>query len=231
MLFCNRHRHVAKTSILATIALEHLVDFLAMVGMIFIVIFFADVPPEVAQTADAIGVLGVALLVTIWIMVHKPSVVLRLMWAIKFFPKFLAAPLENMLDSAVEIFGGLRSPMTAFWISFSSLVQWFSGWVIVAAFLAAVHLDQPWYVALLILAVGNLGTMIPMTPGNIGVAHALYVLVLIFFDTDMNSAFAFAVLFHGISLVFVVLAGLAAMWYYHLPLKALSVPEGDTGLS
>ncbi len=85
--------------------------------------------------------------------------------------------------------------------------------------------------ALLVLSVGNLGTMIPLTPGNIGIAHALYVLVLAFFGVDLNTAFAFAVLLHGIPLLVVVLVGLAAMWRHQLPLKTLSVPEGDAGHS
>mgnify|MGYP004002419719 CR=1 FL=1 len=229
ILFCSRHRQVAKASVLATIVLEHLVDFLTVVGLIFVVIAIADVPPEIATITDTIGIMGVIMLIGFWLLVQKPAFARRMMQFSQFLPGFLANPLNHIFETTIEIFSGFRSPITAFAISFWSFVQWFSGWMMTAAFVAAVQLDLPWHVVLLVLAVGTLGAMIPITPGNIGVVHALYVLVLVYFDVDINTAFTFALLMHGIPLVIIVLNGLVATYLRHLPFKVLATPENDPG--
>lgn len=73
--------------------------------------------------------------------------------------------------------------------------------------LEAMHLDVPWYAMFVQLVVVNLGAMIPASPGGIGMIHYLSMLVLSLWIVDKACALSFAVVFHGLPYLLIMLLG------------------------
>lgn len=81
----------------------------------------------------------------------------------------------------------------------------------------------PWWSALVVCSLANLGSMIPITPGFIGTFHACVVgaLKLCRPDVEYDVAVAFSLILHASQLVPIVLAGVISLWAEHVPLATL----------
>ena len=76
----------------------------------------------------------------------------------------------------------------------------------------ASQLRLPWYAALLVMAVVNLGSAIPSSPGSIGVVHFLAVLAISPWPIDQEVAVGFSIVFHAVPFLMTVGLGGACLW-------------------
>lgn len=104
------------------------------------------------------------------------------------------------------------------------------GWVAVFAAnyaaLRALHIDAPFAVAVLITVTTNVVTLIPSSPGFVGVFHATATVTLVPFDVDSAHALSFAVLAHLLVIAPASLQGLAFVTAGREPLPLLGVIRG-----
>ena len=77
---------------------------------------------------------------------------------------------------------------------------------------AAVNLDLPPVAALVVLAVVQLGTAVPSTPGKVGVFQFLSVLALGPFGVADGAAFTYGILLHFVSYGPVIVCGGIGLW-------------------
>ena len=64
----------------------------------------------------------------------------------------------------------------------------------------------------LALVITTIGSVVPSSPGALGVYHALVVLALAMFDVDIERALAYAILLHGLSVGLHIALGVAAVY-------------------
>jgi uncharacterized membrane protein YbhN (UPF0104 family) len=76
----------------------------------------------------------------------------------------------------------------------------------------ASHLRLPWRAALLVLVMVNLGSIIPSSPGSIGVVHFLAVMALSPWMIEREVAVGFSIVLHAVSLLVTVVLGGACLW-------------------
>jgi uncharacterized protein (TIRG00374 family) len=81
----------------------------------------------------------------------------------------------------------------------------------------------PWWSALVVCSLANLGSMIPVTPGFIGTFHACVIgaLKLCCPAIEYDVAVAFSLVLHASQLVPIVIAGVISLWAENVPLAAL----------
>jgi glycosyltransferase 2 family protein len=205
---------VSKSAVLTSVALEHLFDGFAIV-MIFAIALGATGAKSTGAASGYlflvsgtafIGFLGAYILAT-----HK-KFALRLLGHVERLPFGFTKRLSLSLASVLTALQLLRDIRSLIRVAAITAALWACGWAVVSSFMLAVGLDLPWHAPLLVIAVANLGFMVPTVPGNVGVAHLLYVSALVWLGVELNVAFAFALLMHGIPHIVIVLLGLFAMW-------------------
>lgn len=89
----------------------------------------------------------------------------------------------------------------------------------------AFGLRLPWTAAPLLLAILNIGTIVPSSPGRIGIFHYLCVLTLGLYGVDAALALACGILLHAVVYVPIFLLGVYYLWRENLSWAGLSGME------
>jgi uncharacterized protein (TIRG00374 family) len=219
-----RRHGIGIASALGSILLERVLDLLVLLLLIGGLAFVVDVPPLVragiaTMAAGALG--GLAFLVSLAVWRERlTGLAARL--------PFAAArrPIEQLLGLAARFAGGLKvlrdRRRLAQVLALSALA-----WAIAGGgtflWLVAFDMPAPWYAALFVLAVVNLGGAIPSSPGAIGVYHFLAVLALSVWVPDSSAALAYAIATHGVNLALNVLIGAICLAREGMALRSLAV--------
>jgi len=93
--------------------------------------------------------------------------------------------------------------------------------------LIAVGLDLPGIAALVVLAIVQLGTAVPSTPGKVGVFQYLSVLALMPFGVGRDLALTFGILLHVVWYLPPVVLGSMGVWVELQGLRRLRVIAGQ----
>jgi len=219
MLLKRRHSIPFSTG-LATIAVERIFD--GLLAAIFMAIGVLSAPTDLGQlpllgfglraTAIAsivIRLLSIAfLIIAVW-QRQKALDVLR------FFLNLVPVRFHQRLDSmAINFFSGLdslpnRSSLVR--IFFESAGVW--GTMIITYWLGIVafHLDLHWSAAFSILGIAAIGVLIPGPPGFAGTFELFVVAALALYGVPNATAFAYAVLIHVWSLLFIGVLGMICL--------------------
>ncbi len=88
----------------------------------------------------------------------------------------------------------------------------------------------PWYTSIVVLTVVCLGLTIPAAPGFVGTFHAFCVAALLLcapVPIRFDSAVAFSVVYHGATMIALVVVGLICLWVENLSLVEVTRSAGD----
>jgi glycosyltransferase 2 family protein len=212
---------VSKSAVLTSVAIEHLFDGLAIVIIFALAVGAAETRPSVAASVYLIGGIAVLGFAVAYILAAHDNLAQHLLGWIERLPIRFASRISRSAASALIALQLLRDIRGLLWVTATTLALWSCSWAVTTCIINALGIDLPWHAPLLVIAVANLGFMVPAVPGNIGVAHLLYVSAVVWFGIDLNIAFAFALLLHGIPHFVIVSIGFVAMWYEGLSLRTL----------
>jgi len=121
-----------------------------------------------------------------------------------------------LLGQAEESYAGWRSlsPSRLAWSGAVTVLILISSATTNLLVLRAFSLAVPWFAALVLLVVLQVGTAVVSVPGNVGVFHYLTVVTLGAWQVPADEALAAAVVLHAVSLgPKMVLGGLALAWF------------------
>lgn len=206
VIFVARHAHVPGASVLATVALERLFEFLGYVVMLSLAALLLPLPAALGA-AKPVGLVGlVAIGALLVYLVRTPSAAER------------AAPTPTSLLHRARAYGSrflgaLRevSSPGRFAIGLAMAVL---GWVLQIAtyHLTAVAAGLPISIVGTISAIlaVNLGFAIRATPGNVGVFQLIYAGVAAGYGLDADAAVAVALMIQAQQIIPVTLLGVLA---------------------
>jgi len=121
---------------------------------------------------------------------------------------------------------GLRSARQAPSLLLYSVLAWMFTALNVACVLRAFELSWlPWYAPLFVVTLSNLGTMLPSSPGSVGVAHFFLATSLTILMVDRSTALSFALVHHGV--LFTVTAGLGLAFLLHENITLSQLSRGS----
>jgi uncharacterized protein (TIRG00374 family) len=200
---------IAHAQVLATLVLERLFDFLAVLALFTVgATALRDVPQSLVSAGYvSAGLSAVALAGTTFYVGATPT---TLRWAqriTRWCPDRLALELMRQLELAASGMGALRRPRLLAGIVIASLLQWVLMAACVYLSFLAVGVEAPMAAGFVVLAATVLGVMVPAAPGFFGTLHLAFVLALTPFGVPENRAMAAAVFYHIIPYVGVVLSG------------------------
>jgi uncharacterized protein (TIRG00374 family) len=195
----SRREPVRKTASLATIAIERVFDGLTMIFFILVASLLIQLNEQLRLLTVAAALLFVGLLVGLVAVGAIPRLqeaILRLLR--RLLPARLEARLEAMLVAFLAGLSSLRSRADLARIVLTSLGAWTceaSMYIVVAA---AFGLELTWPVALLTTAVANLATLLPSSPGYVGIFEAGILAVLVgLLGYPEAAALSFALVLHA----------------------------------
>jgi hypothetical protein len=205
--FLARKTGIRKSLSLATILLERLSDFAALLLSALLVTVFFAMPPAVENIGLVAGLIFL-FFVFLLILVHARTATVRRLIEMVISP--LGATWGRGVMERVDAFlRGLlivRTGRGVLWIFTLSLGVWSLWTVALHETLLAFHIDVPFSARLLILAVVNLGALIPSSPGYVGPYHYLCWVCLSVYGVEKSLAFSFSMVLHA--LWYVPLTGL-----------------------
>lgn len=210
-----RREGISRAAALATVLIERIFDGLCLI------IFAAVTLPLVALTGDWRGPLllaavlfagAAAILVVIAV---RPTLAVALAApVIRVLPRRLRGRARGLVEAVVQglsVLGGVRATLWALGLTVGA---WLCEAGLYLALLYALAIEGPPLVPLAILAtsIANLGTLLPSSPGYVGVFHYLVQQVLTQAGVPLGQATVYAVLVHAALVVPVTLLGLYYVW-------------------
>ncbi len=207
-----RMERVSAVAVLSTVALDRILDVVGVSLLLAVVLPTTDLPSWVAESGLLVGAGGVTLLALCILLAYPRwrSLFLRLLSRSPRFPgKVLLEKWAEALCLGME---GLKGAGPLLRVAAATAAIWLVT-VLTAYFTQlAFHIQAPIWAAALVVAITNLGMVVPSSPGYVGVYHYLVVLALSAFAVERELALGFAVVFHLAWLLPVCLLGVFALW-------------------
>jgi hypothetical protein len=205
---------LSMTRTLSTQIVERVLDVLTLLGMLFVLALFIDVPADVRTPsiilAAVFGSLAAALLVAASRRERALSIAGRVL---RFAPAASRPKLQSMAASGVDGLSGLSDASSRFVLLGYAVALWLSVGLVVYVCIEAFDLPLGYGPALFLVVATTFGFFVPSTPGSFGVYHAIVIAVLTgVFDIEKSSAVSFALIVHLIFYLPPMVIGPAFLW-------------------
>ena len=226
--FLARKTGIRKSLSLATILLERLSDFAALLLSALLVTLFFRMPAAVEHIGIVAGAVFL-LFVVLLVLVHARTSAVRRLIAMLLSPLGESRSRGQMerIDAFIRGLLIVRTGRGILWIFSLSLLVWGLWAVALHETLLAFHIDVPLSARLLILAVVNLGALIPSSPGYVGPYHYLCWVCLSVYGVEKSLAFSFSVVMHALWYVPLTCLGFICLGREHLSLSQIRSVEAD----
>lgn len=221
---------ISKTSTLVTIVLERIFDGVTMLLFIGVASFFLPLNDYLRTLLLFGSVLFAVVVLLLVLMASLRERFDHLIHAVMArLPERWGSAGLRLVHSFFHGLSVLRNPADALVALLASIGAWLleAGMYVVLA--RGFDIQLPYPVFLLATAVANLVTIVPSTPGYVGVFDAPVKSILTLFGVDPNLAASYTILLHAALIVPVVLLGLVFTWRLGLSVGQLS-RRGETTL-
>lgn len=210
--FLARMERVSAVAVLSTVAVDRVLDVVAVALLLAVVLPTADLPAWVGQSGLLVGAGGLGLL--------GVSTAMAYPWGRKLFFRLLAAlpnvPGKAMAEKWAEALclglEGLRGRGSFAKIAAATLAIWLVNALIFYLGMLSFHIQAPLWAAAMVVAITNLGMVVPSSPGYVGVYHYLVVLALGAYGVGREAALGYAVVMHLLWILPVGVLGTFALW-------------------
>ncbi|MSP11926.1 MAG: flippase-like domain-containing protein [Chloroflexi bacterium] len=211
-----RQEHFSKSTALATIVVERVLDGLSLVFFLFLFSLFWPMPGWGIQVEEiAVAVFGVALVGMVLVILPGNLLVVWLEKVVRFLPGGLGVRFITLLNTFISGLGSLGQTRTLLWLTPLSLGIWAleSGayYCLSLGFNLPFTLFERLGVAILVMVMANLGGLIPSSPGYVGTFHFFVITALSAFQVQREVAVSFALIAHGGQYVMVTFIGVFFM--------------------
>lgn len=210
---------------LASILVERLFDFLAMVVMVFCVALFVDLPSDsVTVFGKTLPIIDVGRQLAIFLALPSLAFVAALFLFEKYMthlmekvarallPTAIAHKVIGLIGSFLLAMGQIRDPRVALGIAGWTLAIWLFNPLAQLSILHAFGIDLGYQGAVAILACTLMGLLIPAPPGFAGNFEAFTLAGLLLFGITGEGALAYALVGHSVQFLSTVGFGLICLW-------------------
>lgn len=232
-----RRESVSRIAGFGTIVIERVADGIVLIMFLVIALLafkpFGLEPPLLAEeiTFVAVAIFGVALLGLIFLLVHGEWALSLLRRLTHSLPLKFRSRIERMLGSFVNGLHALRSPLDIAMILLLSLAIWcaegISYFLILTAFRALPQDSLRGLASIVMMALVNLGIMIPAAPGGLGPYEAAGVFALGTFQVNETLAASIALAAHSLQYLLITGLGIFLAWREGISLLQIRNESGE----
>jgi len=210
-----RQENISKAATFVTIVVERIFDGLTMLTFVVAGSFVLNLANE--ELNARLRIVAMALIMAILALALFAGMPRRVEGLANGFVQRL--PSDTLRARAVALtralldgLGTLRSPAESLMVFALSLLAWLfeTGMYLVIAW--GFQITAPIPVFLVACAVANLATLLPSTPGYIGVFHAAVISVLTQFGVEQNLATSYTFVLHAALIIPITLWGFFYVW-------------------
>jgi len=225
-----RKTGLSKSTGLATIVVERLVDIVGLLIFLVVAIFVAPIPEKYQTATLLIGGFALLLLLFLLGLTFFEEFTKNLTEKFfAFFPEKISSRLEEIVVSFIQGLKGLRSTHNYGKIFLQTVILWIlyatSTYCMLAAFEFPTLYGMTIWSAIVILLIGTVGVMIPSSPGYIGTYHYVIEQALAIYSVPAEPALGFAIVIHLIN--YIPVTGLGLYFFLREGLRFKEIPDSQ----
>ena len=223
---------ISRSASFATIVLERLFDGLTMIILLWVALGVGHLPVKEETMPQGIQhaiqwspyVFGAAFLLLFGLVLFKETAVTVMNLAIQLAPKKFHNPLENLAHTFIDGLNILKNAKETIMVLLASIAAWtceFTAYYLLAVGMGIAPSPLTLWSAALLMAIVNLGILIPNAPGGIGLFEFIGVAILLPFGVQKEMAVGYMFLVHFMVLIPITLLGFYYSTKEHLSLSGL----------
>ncbi|HNZ64359.1 MAG TPA: lysylphosphatidylglycerol synthase transmembrane domain-containing protein [Smithella sp.] len=207
-----RKSSVKMSSALGTIIVERILDSFTILSIAVVVLFFTDLPSWMISSSVIFFLLALAIFCFVLFMILQREKALRVINIIlKKFPGKLADKIDELLHNFINGLQIVTNINLFLYLIFLSVAIWLLDVLAIYTLLMSFGFTLPIMASFVLMIILIVGIAIPTAPGFIGNWHFACVLGLSLFGLAKSEALSFAVVYHFLSMVVVVVLGVLFM--------------------
>ncbi|MDP8239753.1 MAG: lysylphosphatidylglycerol synthase transmembrane domain-containing protein [Candidatus Hatepunaea meridiana] len=216
----SRQIQTSKSTALATVVLERLIDIICMMILVVLVGFLYSFPTEIKNGIIFLNIsIGIGVLVLFYFTLAKDPFDNVIGNFLRIIPGGLGSKLIGIIIRFTRGFAALKSRKDYLFVIIESISLWIlyglQHLLIIYAF--HFHIDysfiaaSPLLVSFILLAINSAGLSIPSAPGGVGTFHAVCIFSLALFGVGADPAAGFALVIHATTYLFYIFCGIPFM--------------------
>ncbi len=207
-----RKSSVKMSSALGTIIVERILDSFTILSIAVVVLFFTDLPSWMISSSVIFFLLALAIFCFVLFMILKREKALKVInIVLKKFPGKLADKIDELLHNFINGLQIVTNINLFLYLIFLSVAIWLLDVLAIYTLLMSFGFTLPIMASFVLMIILIVGIAIPTAPGFIGNWHFACVLGLSLFGLAKSEALSFAVVYHFLSMVVVVVLGVLFM--------------------
>ncbi|MBN1595496.1 flippase-like domain-containing protein [candidate division FCPU426 bacterium] len=233
-----RRENMSKSSVFATVVMQRAYDGLVMVLFASIVLFFFNLP-HTGNNAKFVNMVNTVLNITTAVFVLLFAVLFAMItWkelavkSVRFITAVLPEKWRHGVDRIFQSFlnglGVLRNRRDSLIAFILTVLAWSGETAAYYFIMRAFGLAFPVYVSIMLMAVVNLGIMIPSSPGYVGPFEFFGVGTLLLFGVSKSVALPCVLVIHTLIWLPITVWGFYYMWTLKLSFKEMETAEQQT---
>jgi uncharacterized protein (TIRG00374 family) len=217
----SKRSSIKMSSALGTILVERVLDSFTVLAIAVIVLFLTDLPPWLIKSSIIFFLLALVIFSFIVFLILRRDTALKLINRIlSKLPGKFAHTIDEVIHHFIDGFQIITNIKFLLYLFFLSALVWLVDVLAIYMLLKAFDFTLPVMASFVVMIILIVGIAIPTAPGYIGNWHFACVLALSFFGLAKAEALSFAVVYHFLSMVIVVILGVA-----FLPFNKFSISD------
>ena len=206
----SKRSSIKMSSALGTILVERVLDGFSVLAIAVIVIFLIDLPPIMVKSGFVFFLIAFLMFCFIAFLILRKEKALKLINKIlNKLPGKLAHKMDELIYHFIDGFQIITNIKLLLYLFFLSALIWLVDVMAIYVLLLAFGFNLPLIASFVVMIILIVGIAIPTAPGYIGNWHLACVLALSLFGLAEAQTLSFAVAYHFLSMVIVVVLGVA----------------------
>jgi uncharacterized protein (TIRG00374 family) len=223
----SKRSSIKMSSALGTILVERVLDSFTVLAIAVIVLLLTDLPPWMIRSSIIFFLLALGMFCFIIFLILRRDAALKLINRIlSKLPGKFAHTIDEVIHHFIDGFQIITNIKFLLYLFFLSALVWLLDVLAIYMLLKAFDFTLPVMASFVVMIILIVGIAIPAAPGYIGNWHFACVLALSFFGLAKAEALSFAVVYHFLSMVIVVVLGVA-----FLPFNKFSISDMKSQLN
>ncbi len=219
----SRKSSIKMSSGLGTVAIERVLDFLAIliITILMLFVFWLKLPLEMIISAVLFFIITLIMIFfTLSLVWRREKAVIVIQWFVRKLPGKIADKMDPVIHHFIDGFEVIKNVKMLLYLFFLSAVVWLVDVAAIYALLFAFGFNLPVLAAFVVMVILIAGIAIPTAPGFIGNWHYACILGLSLFGVAKPEAFSFALVYHFMSMAVVIVLGVI-----FLPFNKFSIAD------
>ncbi|GAB6269215.1 MAG: hypothetical protein STSR0002_19570 [Smithella sp.] len=217
----SKRSSIKMSSALGTILVERIFDSFTVLAIAIIILFFTDLPPWMIKSSIIFFLLALVMFCFIIFLILRRDAALKLINGIlRKLPGKFAHKIDELIHHFIDGFQIITNIKLFLYLFFLSALIWLVDVLAIYMLLESFGFGLPVMASFVLMIILIVGIAIPTAPGYIGNWHFACVLALSLFGLAKAEALSFALVYHFLSMIIVVVLGVA-----FLPFNKFSIPD------